>query len=97
MRKRLLFYLGLVLLAILVALIVWQGSFTFGNLAPSSVEQTYLFWALSTLIFILTVMLGFILFRTGVKLYIERQSRRAGSHPARSMPCCPVRLRCLPA
>ena len=97
MRKRLLFYLGLVLLAILVALIVWQGSFTFGNLAPSSVEQTYLFWALSTLIFILTVMLGFILFRTGVKLYIERQSRRAGSHIKSKLIAGALALTFLPA
>ena len=47
---------------------------------PSSLEQTYLFWAVSTIIFILTVTLGFMLFRTAVKLYIERQSNRVGSH-----------------
>ena len=80
MRKRLLFYSGLAVLAILVAIIVWQGSFSFGPLAPTSVEQTYLFWAVSTLIFILTVTLGFMLFRTAVKLYIERRSNLAGSH-----------------
>ena len=80
MRKRLFFYSGLALLTILVAVIVWQGSFTFGPLAPSSVEQTYIFWAVSTVIFILTVMLGFLLFRTFVKLYVDRQSHRAGSH-----------------
>jgi two-component system nitrogen regulation sensor histidine kinase NtrY len=81
MRKRLMFGSGVVLLAILVALMVWQGSFTLGRFGPSpSIQQTYLFWALSTLIFILTVTLGFILFRTGVRLYIERQSNRPGSH-----------------
>ena len=80
MRKPLIFASGLLLFAILVTLVVWQGSFSFGNVAPSSAQQTYLFWAVSTLIFILTVMLGFILFRTGVKLYIERQANRAGSH-----------------
>src|ERR1039457_2871158 len=80
MRKRLLFYSGLAVLAILVAIIVWQGSFSFGPLAPTSVEQTYLFWAVSTLIFILTVTLGFMLFRTAVKLYIERRRNLAGSH-----------------
>jgi PAS domain S-box-containing protein len=79
MRKRLLFGAGLLLLAILVTLVVWQGSFTFGSFAPSSLEQTYLFWALSTLIFILTITLGFILFRTGLKLYIDRQKNRPGS------------------
>jgi PAS domain S-box-containing protein len=80
MRKRLVFGSGLVLLAILVTLLVWQGSFTFGPLAPSSLEQTYVFWALSTIIFILTITLGFMLFRTFVKLYIERQANRTGSH-----------------
>src|SRR5437870_4644341 len=80
MRNRLFFYSGLAILTILVFVIVWQGSFTFGPLAPSSVEQTYIFWAVSTVIFILTVMLGFLLFRTFVKLYVDRQSHRAGSH-----------------
>ncbi len=80
MRKRVVFGSGVVLLAILVTLVVWQGSFSFGPFAPSSLEQTYLFWALSTIIFILTVTLGFYLFRTTVKLYMERQSHRVGSH-----------------
>ena len=80
MRKRVAFGSGVVLLAILVTLVVWQGSFTFGPVAPSSAQQTYLFWAVSTLIFILTVILGFMLFRTAVKLYIERQANRPGSH-----------------
>src|SRR5258708_30941439 len=71
---------GLLLLAFLVTLVVWQGSFSFGPIAPSSVEQTYLFWAVSTLIFVLTVTLGFMLFRTALKLYIERQTNRADSH-----------------
>ncbi|HEV2688293.1 MAG TPA: ATP-binding protein, partial [Bryobacteraceae bacterium] len=48
--------------------------------APSSLQQTYLFWAVSTLIFVLTVTLGFNLFRTTVRLYIERQNNRPGSH-----------------
>jgi two-component system, NtrC family, nitrogen regulation sensor histidine kinase NtrY len=80
MRKRLLFGSGVILLAVLVSLVVWQGSFNFGSFAPVNIQQTYLFWAVSTLIFVLTVTLGFILFRTGVKLYIERQSNRPGSH-----------------
>jgi two-component system nitrogen regulation sensor histidine kinase NtrY len=80
MRKRLRFGSGVLLLAVLVTLVVWQGSFNFGSFAPVNIQQTYLFWAVSTLIFVLTVTLGFILFRTGVKLYIERQSNRPGSH-----------------
>jgi PAS domain S-box-containing protein len=82
MRKRLMFGSAVVLLSILASLVVWQGSFNLGALAPapSNIQQTYLFWAVSTLIFILTVTLGFNLFRTVVKLYIERHSNRPGSH-----------------
>ncbi len=79
MRKRYLFGSGLVLLAILLTLVVWQVSFSFGEYGPANTSQTFVFWAISTLIFLLTVTLGFMLFRTGVKLYIERQSHREGS------------------
>jgi len=73
---------AVVLLAILASLVVLQGSFNLGTVAPapSNIQQTYLFWAVSTLIFIFTVTLGFMLFRTVVKLYIERQTNRPGSH-----------------
>ena len=82
MRKRVMFGSAVVLLVILATLVVWQGSFNLGSLAPaqSNIQQTYLFWAVSTLIFIFTVTLGFMLFRTVVKLYIERHNNRPGSH-----------------
>src|SRR5208283_3444418 len=81
MRKRIAFGSAVVLVSILVSLVVSQGSFNLGFApAPSNVQQTYLFWAVSTLIFILTIGLGFLLFRTVVKLYIERQTNRPGSH-----------------
>jgi len=79
MRKRYLFWSGLALLAILLTLVVWQVSFTFGDYGPADAGQTFVFWAVSTLIFLLTVTLGFMLFRTGVKLYLERQANREGS------------------
>jgi PAS domain S-box-containing protein len=79
MRKRLLLTAGTIVLAVLIALLVWQGSFTFGDYGPSSPQEAYLFWAVSTLVFLLTITLGFMLFRTGVKLYIERQKSREGS------------------
>jgi two-component system nitrogen regulation sensor histidine kinase NtrY len=79
MRKRVLIGLGALLLAFLVAMLVWQGSFSFGEYGPTNPEQTLLFWAVSTLVALLTVIVGFMLFRTGVKLYIERQSNREGS------------------
>ncbi len=79
MRKRYVFGSGLVLLAILLTLVEWQVSFKFGDYGPANTAQTFVYWAVSTLIFLLTVTLGFMLFRTFVKLYIERQSDREGS------------------
>jgi two-component system nitrogen regulation sensor histidine kinase NtrY len=79
MRKRHLFGAGLVVLAILLTLVVWQVSFTFGEFGPTNAAETFLFWAVSTLIFLLTVTLGFMLFRETVKLYLERQRNREGS------------------
>ncbi len=79
MSKRYLFGSGLVLLAILLTLMVWQVSFKFGEYGPANAAQTFVFWAVSTLIFCLTVTVGFMLFRTFVRLYIERQSNREGS------------------
>jgi len=79
MRKRLLYGSGIAALAVLVTLVVWQGSFSFGDYGPESAGQTFVFWAVSTLVFLLTLTLGFILFRTAVKLYIERRSNREGS------------------
>ena len=79
MRKRLLYGGGIVLLAISVALVVWQGSFNFGKYGPADPQQTFIFWAISSLIFVLMVTLGFMLARTVLKLYIERGSNREGS------------------
>jgi len=78
MRKRLLYWFATVLLAICVVLVVWLGSFRL-KFFPTNLTQTFIFWAISILTFVLMVTLGWILFRTGVKLYIERQSNREGS------------------
>jgi nitrogen fixation/metabolism regulation signal transduction histidine kinase len=78
MKRRLLYGFAIFLLVVSVALVVWQGSFNLGQYGPANPYQTFIFWAISSLIFLLMVTLGFILFRTGVKLYIEQQSNRAG-------------------
>src|ERR1700739_2566263 len=78
-RKRYLIGAGVVLLLVLLALVEWQVSFTFGNYAPRDPTQTVTFWAISTVVFLLTVTLGFMLFRTGVRLYLERHGGREGS------------------
>ena len=72
---------GLTLLLALTALVVWQGSFSVADYgpAPATPEQTYVFWGLSTLIFLLTVLLAFMLFRDAVKLYVARRAGQEGS------------------
>ncbi len=79
MRKRLVYGSLSILLAISVILVVWEGSFNPGNFRPANPDQTLIFWAVSSLIFLLMVTLGWILIREFVKLYVERQSRREGS------------------
>jgi PAS domain S-box-containing protein len=79
MRSKLLYGPAIALLAVLVILAVWQVSFHFGEYAPTDPNQTFIFWAVSTLIFLLMVTLGFILARTALKLYIERRANREGS------------------
>jgi PAS domain S-box-containing protein len=79
MRRRFLYVSGVVLLILSATLVIWEGSFTFGDYAPTSPIQTLLYWAVSTLVFLLTVTLGFMLFRTAAKLFVERRSNREGS------------------
>ncbi len=79
MRRRFLYGAGIVLLILSATLVIWEGSFTFGDYTPESAAQTFLYWAVSTLVFLLTVTLAFILFRTAVKLFVERRSNREGS------------------
>jgi nitrogen fixation/metabolism regulation signal transduction histidine kinase len=78
MRKRYIFASALSL-AILVTLIFWQVSFSFGTFGPANPVETIVFWAISTVVFVLAVTLGFMLFRTGVNLYFARQQNREGS------------------
>ena len=94
MTKRLAYIFGIILLVVSVLLVVWQGSFhLFG---PTNPQQTLIFWAISSLIFVLMVTLGWILFREGVKLYIARQSNHAGSRIRTKMVVGAVALSCLP-
>ena len=78
MKRRLAYIFLLFLLVVSVSLVVWQGSFRIG-FGPRDPSQTFIFWALSSLIFVLMVTLGFILFKTFLKLYIDRQANREGS------------------
>ena len=79
MRRRLALASAGICFLILFTLVVWQGSFSFGSYGPADLQQTVIVWAISILIFLLFVTLGFMLFRTTVKLYLDRQSNREGS------------------
>ena len=80
MPKRLLYGFAAILLLACLTVVVWQGSFA-GNLAiyPDDPEQTFVFYGISILIFLLMLTLGFMLVRLVVKLWMERRSDRTGS------------------
>ena len=94
MKKRLAYLFALIALVGSVLLVVWQGSFHL--IGPANPQQTFIFWAVSSLIFILMVTLGWILFREGVKLYIARQGNRPGSRIRSKLVLGAVALSCLP-
>ncbi len=77
-KRRLPYVLAALGLLILLALMAWQGSFSF-PFGPSDPSETMLLSAVSMLIFVLGVALAFMLFRAWVKLYIDRQRNREGS------------------
>jgi two-component system nitrogen regulation sensor histidine kinase NtrY len=79
MRKRVLYGLAIVLLAVSVLLVVWQGSFSLGRFTPEGAPQTLIYWATLVLIFILIVVLAFKLAREFLKLYVARQANAEGS------------------
>ena len=63
----------------LLVIIVSQAAFNLKFLRPDSLGQIFALIALSTLIFMALVALIFVLLRTVIKLYLERQSGVAGS------------------
>lgn len=97
MKKRLLYAFGLLLLLVLSTLVLWQGSLDFGSYGPENPTQVYLFWAVSTLVFLLTVTLGFMLVRAGVKLYVERRQGAEGSRIRTKLVLGALALSILPA
>jgi two-component system, NtrC family, nitrogen regulation sensor histidine kinase NtrY len=77
-RRRSAFAAAALCFLVLLALVIWQGSFRI-TYSPSDRGEVVVLWAVSTLIFLLTVTLAFMLFRSGVKLYLDRQRNREGS------------------
>ncbi len=78
MRRRFVFSAAAVTFLVLLILMIWQGSFSF-SFGPADVHETIVLSAVSILIFVLAVTLAFMLFRAGVKLYMDRQKNREGS------------------
>ncbi len=78
MRHRLATVAAGISFVVLLVLLIWQGSFRI-SYSPSSQGEIILLWSISTLIFLLTVLLAFLLFRAGVKVYIDRHRNKEGS------------------
>src|ERR1043165_10283 len=96
MKKRMLLGFGFFVLALAVVLVVWQCSFSMGEFGPANPQQTFIFWAVTTLIFVLMVTLGFILFRELLKLYVARQANRLGSRIRTKLVLGALALSCIP-
>jgi nitrogen fixation/metabolism regulation signal transduction histidine kinase len=95
-RKRLFYSFASILLAISVVLVVWQGSFRLSAVEPSTSSQTLILWAVSTLIFVLMVTVGWILAREFIKLYVARQAKRPGSRIRTKLVVGAMLLSCVP-
>jgi two-component system, NtrC family, nitrogen regulation sensor histidine kinase NtrY len=63
---------------------------------PSDVQQTILLFVLSTIIFLGLVIFGFILFRSLLKLYLERRANQLGSKFKTKLVCGALGLSLLP-
>jgi PAS domain S-box-containing protein len=96
MRKRLSYGLAIVLLVLSTVLVVWQGSFHQKDFIPSNPAQTLILWAVSTLIFILMVTVGWILARDFTKLYVARQAKQPGSRIRTKLVIGALLLSCVP-
>src|SRR5579884_3553478 len=81
MPKRLFYSLAAILLIVSATLLIWQGSFpgNFGSISPEDPEQTFVFYGISIVIFLLMITLGFMLMRLMIKLWVDRRAYRPGS------------------
>ena len=68
-----------ILFVVLVALAFWQTSLDFGEFRPSGRGETIVLSAISTIVVLGVFTLGFIVFRSLLKLYVERRQNRLGS------------------
>jgi two-component system nitrogen regulation sensor histidine kinase NtrY len=95
MRKRLLYGLAILLLVACTMAVVWLGSFHQRDFMPKP-AQTLILWAVSTLIFILMVTVGWILAREFIKLYVARRANQPGSRIRTKLVIGAMLLSCVP-
>jgi PAS domain S-box-containing protein len=67
-----------------------------GKVRPVNVNQTLIFWAVLSVIFLLTVVLTWILVREWIDIYVERHTDRVGSHIKTKLVVGAVALSVLP-
>jgi two-component system nitrogen regulation sensor histidine kinase NtrY len=81
MPKRLFYSLAAIMLIVSATVLIWQGSFpgNFGSISPEDPEQTFVFYGISIVIFLLMMTLGFMLMRLMIKLWVDRRADRPGS------------------
>ncbi len=68
-----------ILLLVLVVAAFWQTSLDFGDFRPAGPAQTVVLWGISTLVVLGVLGLGFMVFRSLLKLYLEHRHNRPGS------------------
>ena len=70
---------SILLLLVLIVLAFWQTSFSVEEFLPGRPAETVVLWGISMLIGLGVFALGFMVFRSLLKLYIERRVNRLGS------------------
>ncbi|MCH8267954.1 MAG: HAMP domain-containing protein [Acidobacteria bacterium] len=85
-----------IVLLVLVVSLFGLTSLNLSFISPSGSVQTILLFVLSTIIFLSLVILGFILFRSILKLYLERRANQLGSKFKTKMVCGALGLSLLP-
>jgi PAS domain S-box-containing protein len=93
-KKRLVY--GSLILALVLGLLAVFWPWNPGNVRPVTVNQTLIFWAVLSVIFLLTVILAWILVRESIDLYVERHTDRVGSHIKTKLVVGAVALSVLP-
>jgi two-component system nitrogen regulation sensor histidine kinase NtrY len=84
-------------LILLVGVVFAQQAFNLSFISYSRPGQVLLLWALSTFIFVVTIVFGFIFLRTLVKTWVERKQGKPGSRFKTSLLAMMVVLTLLPA